>query len=80
MKQSILLCALVLAACGPGSAEETAAESASPPADTMSASTPVIGAIPEVQRQVDRAEADMAERARQAEEQLRQAEGGTSQP
>ncbi|HVH11892.1 MAG TPA: hypothetical protein VM759_02515 [Longimicrobium sp.] len=79
MKRSILLCVLALSACGPGSAEETAAESAAP-ADTMSTSTPVIGAIPEVQRQVDRAEADMAERARQAEEQLRQAEGGTSQP
>lgn len=79
MKRSILLCAVLLAACGSDAAEESA-EGATVPADTALEGTPVIGVVPEVQQRVDKAEADMAERTHQAEEQARAAEGGTSQP
>lgn len=83
MKRSIVLVAALLAACG--------AESGSPPPSDETATTPPadstglegvsrMGAAQAVQQRADQAEADMAERARQAEEQARAAEGGTPQP
>ena len=89
MKRSILLCAALLAACGPGADDENAGtppeqpaveKGATFPADTALEGTPVIGVVPEVRQRVDNAQADMAERARQAEEQARQAGGETAQP
>ena len=84
MKRSIVLLSLVLAACG-------GAESGSPPPSDETATTPPadstglegvsrMGAAQAAQQRVDKAEADMAERARQAEEQVKAAEGGTAQP
>lgn len=88
MKPSILLCAVLLAACGAGTDESAetppqqpaAEKGATMPADTALQGTPMIGAAQEAQKRVDQAEADMAERARQADEQVRAAQGGTSQP
>jgi hypothetical protein len=82
MKRSILLCAVLLAACGSDAAEETGAteHGATLPSDTSLEGTPMIGVVPEVREAAQKAEADMAERARQAEEQVRQAETGTAQP
>jgi hypothetical protein len=84
MKRSIVLLAVLLAACG-------GAESANPPPSDETATTPPadstglegtsrMGAAQAVQQRADKAEADMAERARQADEQVKAAEGGTSQP
>jgi major membrane immunogen (membrane-anchored lipoprotein) len=84
MKRSIVLCAAVLlAACGaddgsPPPSDETAT---TPPADSTGLEgTSRLGAPQAVQQRADKAEADMAERAREAEEQVRAAEGGTAQP
>lgn len=83
MKRSIVLLAALLAGCG--------AESANPPPSDETATTPAadstglegtsrMGAAQAVQQRADKAEADMAERARQAEEQVKAAEDGTPQP
>jgi hypothetical protein len=89
MKRSILLCAVLVAACGPGADDENAGtppeqpaveKGATMPADTALEGTPVGGVVPAVEERVNQAEDAMAERARQAEEQARQAETGTSQP
>jgi hypothetical protein len=80
MKRSILLCTILLAACAPDAAEQPEAAAAAAPADTALEGTPMIGVVPEVQQQVEKAEADMAERAREAEAQVRAAEGGTPRP
>jgi hypothetical protein len=86
MKRSILLCTLLLTACGSDASDEPAAgqsateHGATMASDTSLEGTPMIGVVPEVRQAAQKAEADMAERARQAEEQARQAEGGTSQP
>jgi hypothetical protein len=83
MKRSILLCALLLAACGSDETdtEQTTTEhGAIAPADTSLEGTPMIGVVPEVRERARQAEDDMAERARQAEEQVRAAESGTAQP
>ena len=82
MQRSIVLLAVLLAACGgTGSAERPAAENGAASAgDTALEGTPRAGAIRAVQQRAGQAEADMAERARQAEEQVRAAEGGTPRP
>lgn len=83
MNRSILLCAVLLAACGSDESdtEQTATEhGATMPSDTSLEPTPMIGVVPEVRERAQQAEADMAERARQAQEQVRQAEGATAQP
>ncbi|HYW10898.1 MAG TPA: hypothetical protein VE871_03050 [Longimicrobium sp.] len=83
MKRSILLCALLLAACGSDETDtETSAteHGATLPSDTSLEGTPMIGVVPEVRARAQKAEADLAERARQADEQARQAEDGTAQP
>ena len=83
MTRSILLCAALLAAaCGRGDDEPPANETgAAVPADTPALEGgPRIGAARVVQERVNQAEADMAERARQAEEQVRRAEGGAPPP
>lgn len=83
MRPSITLLAVLLAACG--------AESGGPPPSDETATTPAadstglegtsrVGAGQAVQQRADQAEADMAERARQAEEQARAAQGGTPPP
>jgi hypothetical protein len=83
MKRSIVLLAALLAACGgtdsnPPPSDETAT---TPPADSTGLEgTSRMGAAQAVQQRADKAEADMAERARQADEQVKAAEGGTSQP
>ena len=85
MKRSIVLLALALAACGGG------ADSADPPPSDETATTPPadstglegvsrMGAAQAAQERVDKAQADMNERARQAQEQVQAAEGGTPQP
>lgn len=77
MKRSILLCAVLLAACGPdpdaapAAGETTSEDSAALEAITRPA------AIEAAQKGADQAEKDMADRARQAEETLRQGESGT---
>lgn len=82
MHRSLLLCAVLLAACGRDAAETPAMEHGGAPAaaDTSLEGTPMIGVVPEVREAAQKAEAAMAERARQAEEQARQAEDGTAQP
>ena len=83
MKPSILLCALLLAACGSdesGTDQSATEHGATMASDTALEGTPMIGVVPEVRAAAQKAEADMADRARAAEEQARAAEGGTSQP
>jgi hypothetical protein len=78
MKRSILLGALLLAACGPDPEVDPAAgETATEDSAALEAITRP-AAIDAAQKGVDQAEKDMAERARQAQEQVRQAEGATS--
>jgi hypothetical protein len=76
----VLLAALLLAACGPGADDAPPADKAAATPDTALEGRPQIGVVPAVQRRADQAEADMAARAREAEEQVRAAEGGTAQP
>lgn len=83
MKRSILLCALLLAACGsdePDTEPSATEHGATVASDTALEGTPMIGVVPEVRARAQQAEADLAERARQAEEQARQAEDGTPRP
>lgn len=82
MHRSILLsCAVLLAACGADAGEPPPAQhGAAAPADTSLEGTPIIGVVPEVRARAQQAEAEMAARAREAEEQARQAEDGASQP
>ena len=80
MNRSILLCAVLLAACGSEAADTSSEHGATAPADTSLEGTPMIGVVPEVRERARQAEDDMAERARQAEEQVRAAEGATAQP
>ncbi|HLM66724.1 MAG TPA: hypothetical protein VK358_04310 [Longimicrobium sp.] len=86
MIRSILFCTLLLAACGPDALDESAAgqsateHGATMASDTSLEGTPMIGVVPEVRERARQAEADMAERARQAQEQAGQAEGTTPRP
>lgn len=86
MNRSIVLCAVLLAACGSDAPDESAAgqsateHGATMPSDTSLEGTPMIGVVPEVRARAQQAEAEMAERAREAEEQVRAAEGATAQP
>ncbi len=84
MNRSIVLLSLALAACG-------GADTANPPPSDETATTPPVdstglegvsrmGAAQAAQQRVDQAQADMNERARQAQEQVQAAEGGTAQP
>lgn len=82
MKRSlVLVAAALLAACGPSSETGQPPAAENTPTDTAALEgVPRAGVVDAVRQRADQAEADMAERARQAEQQVLDAQGGAQQP